>query len=309
MGKHLGIYSTSADVQTAVDSMELSKPYVAYIENDDVLDYDSKTIDYSKMPLTFEILSGGNIYWKYTSYNDTGARTIQYSKNGGEWTNITAAKDDTVYISTVSGDILQFKSNNGSTSNNSSVYNFFANDANVRFNMQGNVYSLLSSSAYTSITSIGNFCLMYVFQNIGVVNAENLKLPATTLATGAYTGMFRGCTSLTTVPELPATTLGIQCYMTMFNNCKNLTKAPDLLYTGAVPGAAYYNMFYGCDNLNYVKCLATDVSADAWGSKATGDWLYKVASTGTFVKHPEMTSWETGSNGIPDGWTVVDAVL
>lgn len=309
MKKHFGIFASSADCQTAVDSLALVKPYVAYIEDGNYIDWNTKSVDYGKMPLTFEILSGGNIYWKYTSYNDSGARTIQYSKNGGEWTSITAAKDDSVYISTVSGDILQFKSDNGSTSDNSSVYNYFANDANVRFNMQGNVYSLLSSSAYTSITSIGNFCLMYVFQGIGVVNAENLKLPATTLATCAYAGMFRNCNNLITAPELPATTLGIQCYIGMFSQCKNLTKAPDLLYTGAVPGAAYYNMFSDCKKLNYVKCLATDVSADAWGSKATGNWLYKVASTGTFVKHPDMNDWETGGNGIPTNWTVIDAVL
>lgn len=29
-------------------------------------------------------------------------------------------------------------------------------------------------------------------------------------------------------------------------------------------------------------------------------------STGTFVKNPNMTSWTTGVNGIPRGWTVVN---
>lgn len=36
-------------------------------------------------------------------------------------------------------------------------------------------------------------------------------------------------------------------------------------------------------------------------------WVIGVASTGTFVKNPEMTSWPTGIYGIPEGWTVQDA--
>lgn len=39
------------------------------------------------------------------------------------------------------------------------------------------------------------------------------------------------------------------------------------------------------------------------------DMVYKVSSTGTFIKHPDMTSWTTGSNGIPSGWEVVDTVI
>ena len=33
-----------------------------------------------------------------------------------------------------------------------------------------------------------------------------------------------------------------------------------------------------------------------------------MTDTGTFVKHPNMTSLPTGSSGIPNGWTVQDAV-
>jgi hypothetical protein len=34
--------------------------------------------------------------------------------------------------------------------------------------------------------------------------------------------MFRGCTSLTTAPELPATTLASNCYHGMFQGCTSL---------------------------------------------------------------------------------------
>ena len=63
-------------------------------------------------------------------------------------------------------------------------------------------------------------------------------------------------------------------------------------------------MFQGCTNLNYIKCLATDISA----RYCTDDWVNGVQTTsGTFVKNQSMTSWTTGDNGIPTNWTVQDA--
>jgi hypothetical protein len=88
--------------------------------------------------------------------------------------------------------------------------------------------------------------------------------------------MFDGCSSLTTAPELPATTLAEDCYNYMFT---------------------------GCTSLNYIKCLATDISAGG----CTYNWVRDVASSGTFVKNASMSSWTTGNNGIPTNWTVQDA--
>jgi hypothetical protein len=64
-------------------------------------------------------------------------------------------------------------------------------------------------------------------------------------------------------------------------------------------------MFLNCTKLNYIKCLATDISAYC----TTNYWISGVSSTGTFVKHPDMTSWSIGDSGIPEGWTVEDAAL
>ena len=62
-------------------------------------------------------------------------------------------------------------------------------------------------------------------------------------------------------------------------------------------------MFQACGNLNYIKCLATNISA----SNCTTSWVSSVASTGTFVKAANMTGWTTGVNGIPSGWVVQNA--
>ena len=127
-------------------------------------------------------------------------------------------------------------------------------------------------------------------------------LPATTLANFCYSSMFMGCTSLTTASELPATTLGTMCYKSMFAGCTSLTTAPALPAT-ALNLMCYSGMFQGCTNLNYIKCLATDISA----FNCTSSWVSDVASTGTFVKAASMETWPTGANGIPEGWTIIDA--
>ena len=89
--------------------------------------------------------------------------------------------------------------------------------------------------------------------------------------------MFEGCTSLTSAPELPATTLTNYCYQAMFRNCTSL---------------------------NYIKCLATNISA----TYSHQNWVSGVQTTsGTFVKAPSMSSWSTGVDGIPTNWTVQDA--
>lgn len=112
------------------------------------------------------------------------------------------------------------------------------------------------------------------YENSYLVDAQHLILPATTLVEGCYQSMFYDCESLTTAPELPATTLANYCYT---------------------------QMFYGCSALNYIKCLATDISA----TNSTVGWVAGVASSGTFVKDSTMTSWTTGNNGIPANWTVM----
>ena len=84
--------------------------------------------------------------------------------------------------------------------------------------------------------------------------------------------MFYYCTSLIKAPELPATTLARYCYS---------------------------KMFFGCQNLRYVKCLATDISAN----DATFLWLTAASSTGTFITADNPPAWPSDTSGIPSGWT------
>lgn len=149
-------------------------------------------------------------------------------------------------------------------------------------------------------TTLTNYCYAILFYHCSnLTNAP--ELPATTLTIYCYNSMFNGCSSLTNAPELPATTLGRYCYDAMFGSCTSLTTAPELPATILIDGC-YISMFNNCSNLNYIKMLATDVSAQY----CLDSWVGGVSSTGTFIKHPDMTSLPTGRNGIPEGWTVVN---
>ena len=198
------------------------------------------------------------------------------------------------------------------------------------FEAEGNIMSIIDSNGFataTTLTSSYTFNRLFAFQT-GLTSAENLVLPATNLSEWCYRQMFYNCTSLTTAPALPATTLANQCYSTMFSYCTSLTTAPDLPATTLAEGCyvnmfsycralttapelpattleqeCYIYMFEKCSSLNYIKCLATDISA----RNCTISWVSNVASTGTFVKDANMTSWTTGTSGIPNNWTVQDA--
>ena len=156
----------------------------------------------------------------------------------------------------------------------------------------------LTQAPALSATHVPSYGYSYMFQ--GCTSLEQAPdLPATSLSESCYHGMFMECTNLTAAPAtLPATTLANSCYASMFNGCTSLTTAPILPAT-TLAGGCYGMMFYNCSSLNYIKCLAT--SFPEWS--ATYDWVYNVASEGTFIAAPGA-AWEVDSpNGIPVGWS------
>ena len=385
MERYINSYATENDIQIALQNGELLKPYVAYIEDVDRIDWNSKTIDYSGKYLTFNILSAGTINW--TASKTDAAKTIDYKLNDNEWTSITSNTGSSAPTITVnSGDKVQFRGNNATYSNGGNIiFNILCNSfgGSASFEVEGNIMSLIYGDNFKNNSAISS---TYTFANLfrnctNLISAENLVLPATTLVDFCYYYMFYGCKSLTTAPELPATTLASMCYQQMFGGCTSLTQAPALpattlanncygymfdgctslttapailpattlknscynymfqgctslttapklpattletwcyrnmfkgctklttapeLPANTLAAGCYSYMFNNCAKLNYIKCLATDISADI----CTDSWVNGVASTGTFVKNPNMTSWTTGNNGIPTGWTVQDA--
>lgn len=161
--------------------------------------------------------------------------------------------------------------------------------------------NLLNLAPELPATGLSDSCYRYMFYGCTSLTTAP-ALSATTLAYMCYAYMFQGCSSLREMPALPATSLTTSCYLSMFQNCTSLTSAKTLSASILVD-YCYYSMFYGCSSLSYIRCHATRLS----GTYCTGAWTYGVATGGTFVKSTLMVDdWTTGTDGIPEGWTVLE---
>lgn len=143
----------------------------------------------------------------------------------------------------------------------------------------GNIMSLLYGNSFTGKETRFPTSDGYVFNNMfaysDIVDASELILPVTELTEYCYRQMFLYASSLVKAPALPAATLVRGCYIYMFGYCTAL---------------------------NEVKCYAEyGINTNS----TTSSWISGVGSTGTFYKKAGVT-WPSGTNGIPDGWTVVE---
>ena len=238
-------YLRKFENNAAYESATLDLPNVAYCKEENEVHY-NPIPDYSKEYLTFVAKESGTF-----TFTPKNSNIINYSTDNGEtWTQGNS-------VSVNNGDKVLWKGTMTPQSNNG--IGTFASTAN--FDVQGNAMSLLYGDNYKEQTSLTkkNFALYKLFNNnTKVVNAENLSLPAKTLATHCYENMFYGCTNLTTAPSvLPAITLTNWCYASMFNGCTSLTTVPKLP-TETLADYCYKNMFQGCTSLTTVpELLAT----------------------------------------------------
>lgn len=271
------------------------------------------------IPLTLEAISDGQI-----TFNNLDRVTgLKYKINNNAPIEITENSGSKV-IQISAGDVVNLFAE-GTSNGNSSIQCFTIYCSSDCY-VYGNVMSLLTEDYQTATEITQNYSFAYLFYNNSHIKnhpSKNIVLPATTLANycyrsmflgytsltqapvlpakalaeGCYEGMFYSCTSLTQAPALPATTLADYCYRSMFSSCTKLKQAPALPAT-TLAEYCYVDMFIGCTSLNKVTCLATDLSA----AYCTDEWLYGVASSGTFTKASGV-NWSSGVSGIPSGWT------
>lgn len=207
-----------------------------------------------------------------------------YRINKGEWieVNLQPSEDLVFVITLTNSQELQLKCMGCNFSWDYSLdmqtFHIYSKGA---YNVSGTPMSLLYGDGFKENNyAIGELLINLFANNIGLTQILNPKtfLPYTELGVYCYCNMFFGCAKLTNSPELPAKTLVGECYMGMFS---------------------------GCININYIKMLATDISA----YDCLYYWVKGVASTGTFVANKDAT-WDTtpgalGSSGVPAGWTVI----
>ena len=224
--------------------------------------------DYSKDYLTFEITSPGDIVWAYSGSTDSGAvRTIEYSKNGGEWVSITSDSGSAgPSFSVTTGDMVRFRGNNRAYAITTSRYSCFW-QSTCGFKLKGNIMSLIDSTGFTTATTlvfgsagnVNNYTFLGLFRGCtGLTDASDFVLPATSIACqGPYRQLFQECTNLVFSPRtLPATSYSsacTYCYNAMFKGCASLTTAPEMysatLASGTNATGMFVNMFAGCTSL------------------------------------------------------------
>lgn len=259
--------------------------------------------DYTE-PFYLEDLSGAENIVSIKKQNDELAPTLTVykSSDGVEWSlmGYTSVEGITATIPAYGKLYLRCSTNSWGWTNGSVVsYNYI--DATGTYKASGSIMPLLYGQDYdgTQTALKGDASFLSLFQNSTTLSdISGLILPSTSMRLSAYAHMFQG-TSITTAPELPATTLANHCYEMMFYNCKSLTQSPDLMYEGELLPQCYSQIFGGCSNLNYIKCMGTP------NGTATMYWVNGVSATGTFVKKNGV-EWNTGLSGIPNGWTVIN---
>lgn len=209
----------------------------------------------------------------------------EYCVDGdGDWKSLSAGTNT---ASINSGHTLSFRGN--LTPASSKGIGTFT--INKKCNLKGNCMSMLfGDNAVDNYSLSGKRYAFYqLFYNCtNIVNVSSNFLPVTTLDNWCYGSMFYGCTNLTTAPALPATTVGYKCYSYMFKDCTSLTQAPSILPATTLANNCYEYMFVNCTSLttapelpattltsdcyrymfsnctklNYIKMLATDISAN-----------------------------------------------
>jgi hypothetical protein len=297
--------------------------------------------DYRKEYFTLEAVTKGEMTL-YKPYDYNSNSLLQYSFNDSEWIDFNS---DTI-INVVKGDKIKIKalflegnyyySENNRAFDSTGYYKVYGNILSL---LCGNEFEDIKDCIdydieyyNTWFCDLNNISSLSTFQGLfanskTLVSAKNLILPFTNLCSNCYQLMFFNCTNLVEAPELPATTLALECYAYMFYGCTNLVKVPELSATTLVRNCyqymfkgctnlikapklpatiltkyCYYEMFNGCTNLKEITMLATDISA----TNCLSNWVYGIASTGTFVKHPDIADLVEGTSGIPAGWTVTD---
>jgi len=314
--KYLKKFETHDEYEAYKNSQDYLTPNVSYCVDLNEVHFEKYVRDYSKEYFTIEALGDGDVYFKYQEWSPVETqRYMEYSKDGGDtWVRTTNVDNEEVVmdIPMSEGEIAFVRGDNdtlASYDKNEDVdYNpFFYSD--MEFSVYGNIMSLIHGDDFIGETTVTDHMFYSLFSDLYgedygtpleclIINAENLILPATTLAFSCYANMFGGCTSLTTAPELPATTLAERCYGGMFDGCTGLTTAPELPAT-TLASSCYNGMFGGCTSLTTAPELpATTLAERCYGAMFSG-----CTSLATAPELPATTLAERCYGGMFSGCT------
>ena len=290
MAYYLKLFETDSQYEAYMGGGEVALPNVSHCISENEVHYNPIPHDYSQDYFTTIAKESGTITFTYTTGGTTDVFTsMSYKKNDGEWitTQYDPSNGNTINVSVNNGDKVQWKGINNVfyyQSPNVELFGYFTSTHTV--DIEGNIMSLLYGDNFSDKRSLEgrDGAFVSLFGGCQVVSAENLVLPATTLAESCYNSMFENCTSLTTAPDLPATTLAENCYHGMFYGCTGLTTTPELPAT-TLARSCYGGMFAGCTSLT----TAPSLSATTLAESCYNEMFYDCTSLTTAPELPATT--------------------
>lgn len=273
MGKYIKEFNDHTEYEEFVDQadFDLQTPNISLCNRQNEVHYSPYIHNYYYDYLTFKPLEDGTFSF---------SNSINYSiDNGQTWVNLAS----NTATPTISADSKIMWKASGLTPTSAVGIGTFSSTG--KFDVEGNVMSLVGGDNFAETTTMSNYQFMLLFNHCtNLVSAKHLILPAITLAQNCYNSMFYGCTSLTTAPELPATTLANSCYYGMFLYCTGLITAPELPAT-TLANNCYQAMFNSCTSLTTAPTLpATTLASSCYNSM-----FYNCTGLITAPELPAMT--------------------
>ena len=284
--RFLKIFDTQEAYELEKDD-QMGIPHTVLFRNTNNIFIQRKTLE--KKYFTIEALEDGY-------FNIMPPSQLKYKFNNNLW--VTTSEN--ISLEMKKGDTVQLSCVN--TSFASTNNNLIFKNVTFQFNVYGNIMSLLNGDNFINNSnwsqSTSNATFFSLFTSSKIKSANKLILPNTVIDS-CYQNMFAFCENLNEAPELKATILAPSCYSHMFRGCISLMEAPELK-SQTLTEHCYGYMFDGCSNLNYIKMLATDISA----TECLTDWVEGVAEEGIFIQ-TKGVNIPNGNAGIPIGWVVL----
>lgn len=252
---------------------------------------------YLNTPFHIEAITSGRIYLGDIYYNlpPTNEISLIYSLDNENWNDWNYSTGTILKA----GQKLYLKSKVEKQTFNSTTTDyrglrFWGLPTTFYFNVCGNIMSLIYNDFSDKKELQKNQSFQHLFgthyqtTTPNIINAKNLKLPATTIQERCYYAMFIGCSNMVSLPkELPALKMKRSCYSYMFYRCekvkettirldsvdldyecylamfcKNSIEKPIELPADVLCTRCYYHMFESCPDLTATPNLSATQLAD-----------------------------------------------
>ena len=210
-------------------------------------------------PLTIEAIEDGTI-----TISNPQRRTLRYSTAANlSIGDAASSSKEQIEIPVSAGDKLRLWGDNAAYGHEVgpvSCTNIIGSGLHYVY---GDICSLISSGAYTSVTTLDPYAFASLFSGNDKLKShptEKLVIRPATVGDGCFRNMFLNCTALERAPSLPATTLAPNCYEGMFYGCTALTQAT-ALPASTLANFCYMGMFAGCTALQNPPAISAQTLA------------------------------------------------